>query len=298
MILILGKNGQVGRALVAGLGSKAVAFDSEDLNLTQPDFTDKLSVLFQQHDFTTIINAAAYTQVDKAESEQALAMRINGEAVGELARWCKKHDVTLVHYSTDYVFDGSGNHARKEDEPTAPLNVYGKSKLLGEQLIAASGAEYLIFRTSWVYDAQGKNFYTTMRRLFNEREEVRVVADQVGAPTYAPHLARATIEVLQRAQFTTGIYHLCNGGAASWAGFADAILALASAHESGIKCHKIQPIATSEYPTPARRPANSRLDCSKAQEVLGVQLPHWEEGLKECYAGDGLRHCGPKNNQA
>ncbi len=293
MILILGRNGQVGGALAALLGKQAVAFDAQEINLTQPDFTDKLSVLFHQHDFSAIINAAAYTQVDKAESEPELAMRINGHAVGELANWCKQHDVTLVHYSTDYVFDGNGSHARREDEPINPLSAYGRSKLLGEELVAASCAEYLIFRTSWVYDATGKNFFTTMRRLFSEREEVRVVADQVGAPTYAAHLAMATIAALDNAkkasQFPTGIYHLCAGGEASWHQFTQAIFALASTHESGIKCRQVHAIPTSDYPTPAKRPANSRLSCEKANAVLGVRLPHWMDGLNECYESIRLR---------
>ena len=292
MILILGKNGQVGGALAALLADTGVAFDSSEINLIQPDFIDKLSVLFQQHDFTAIINAAAYTQVDRAEDERELAMRINGHAVGELAAWCKKHDVTLVHYSTDYVFDGSGSHAHKEEEPVAPLSVYGESKLLGEQLIAASGAEHLIFRTSWVYDGAGKNFFNTMRRLFKEREELGVVADQVGAPTYAPHLAGATLAALGHAQcmehFPSGIYHLCGGGETSWHGFASMILALASAYESGIKCQRVKSILTSEYPTRAVRPLNSRLDCGKANNILNVRLPGWEDALKECYESIGL----------
>lgn len=288
MIVILGKNGQVGSALTKLLSAQAVAFDASEIDLLQPDFTDKLSAFLLQYPFATLINAAAYTAVDKAEGERDKAMRINGHAVGELALWCKKHAVRLVHYSSDYVFDGGGTHARKEDEPAAPLSVYGESKLLGEQLIVASGAEYMVFRTSWVYDATGKNFLNTMLRLFREREEISVVADQVGAPTYAPHLAQATIDALQK--FQSGIYHLCGGGETSWYGFAQAILALASRHESGIKCLRVQSISTSEYPTPARRPLNSRLDCSKAETLLNVQLPVWEEALKECYETIRLRH--------
>ncbi|MDX2073412.1 MAG: dTDP-4-dehydrorhamnose reductase [Alphaproteobacteria bacterium] len=294
MILVLGKNGQVGGALAKLLGSGEVAFDSQEINLTQPDFTDRLTVLFQQHDFSTIINAAAYTQVDKAESEPELAMRINGNAVGELAGWCKTHDVTLVHYSTDYVFDGSGTKPHTEEEATAPLSVYGESKLRGERLITESGAEHLIVRTSWVYDASGKNFFTTMRRLFMEREELKIVADQAGAPTYAPHLARATLAALEAAKktehFPSGIYHLCGGSETSWYGFARAILGLASGHESGIKCRQLQPIPTCEYPTEALRPLNSRLDCTKAETTFGVRLPHWEDALKECYESIRLRH--------
>jgi len=294
MILVLGKNGQVGSALTQLLGDKAIAYDADTINLMQPDFADRLSALADAHEITTLINAAAYTAVDKAESERDIAMRINGIAVGEMAAWCKKHDVTLVHYSTDYVFDGSGTHARGESEPTAPLSVYGESKLLGEKLITDSGGEHLIFRTSWVYDAAGKNFVNTMLRLFPEREEVRVVADQIGAPTYALHLAQATIAALEHAQnaehFPSGIYHLCGGGEASWYEFAKAIFTLASSRESGIKCREVKPIPTSEYPTPARRPLNSRLDCTKAKALLGVQLPHWEDALNECYESIRLRH--------
>lgn len=282
MILIFGKNGQLGRGLASELGAEAVAFDSSEINLTQVDFTDKLSVLLQQHEFTTIINAAAYTAVDKAESEKALAMRINGHAVGELAVWCKKHDVKLVHYSTDYVFDGSGSAAFNEDSPTNPLSIYGKSKLLGEQLIAVSGAEHLIFRTSWVYDECGKNFFTTMLRLFAEREEISVVNDQIGAPTYAKDLAQATIAALEG----NGIYHLTGSGETSWHGFASAILALTPE----AKCKRIIPITSAQYPTPAKRPLNSRLDCSKAKKTFSLALPDWQDGLKQCYENYRLHH--------
>lgn len=294
MILILGKNGQVGSALAALLQDEAIALDSDTINLLQPDFVDKLTALHERHEFSTLINAAAYTAVDKAESEPDIATAINGHAVGGLANWCKKQDVTLVHYSTDYVFDGSGTHAHSEDEATGPLSVYGTSKLLGERLVASSGAEYLIFRTSWVYDEAGKNFVNTMRRLFKERESLNVVSDQHGAPTYAAHLARATLDALSHARtlqhFPSGTYHLCGGGETTWHGFAQAILALASTHESGIKCQQVQPITTREYPTPAKRPLNSRLSCAKAEETLHVRLPHWEESLNECYERIRLRH--------
>ena len=290
MILILGKNGQVGRALAALLGDTAIAADSTTVNLAEKNIGEQLSRFAVMHPITTVINAAAYTQVDKAESEPALAMRINGDAVGEIAAWCRAQDALLVHYSTDYVFDGSGTEARCEADPTGPLSAYGASKLLGEKLIAESGARHFIFRTSWVYDAMGKNFFTTMRRLFREREEVSVVADQWGAPTYAPHLAAATITVLDHENAESGIYHLCAGGEATWHGFAQAIFALASAHESGIKCKRVHPITTRDYPTPARRPANSRLDCAKAKARFGVALPDWMDGVNECYERIRLQH--------
>ncbi len=286
-ILVLGASGQVGSALLRQLGDDAIVLRVDFLS---ENFTSALNGL----PIRAVINAAAYTQVDKAESDREQAMRINGVAVGELALWCKNQKIPLVHFSTDYMFDGSGAHFRSEEEMVAPLSVYGESKLLGELLIMASGVDYLIFRTSWVYDAWGKNFANTMRRLFLERESVSVVNDQIGAPTYAPQLADATIAALNQAflakTFPSGIYHLCHGGQVSWFGFAQAIFALASAHESGIKCKLIQPITTAEYPTPAKRPLNSRLDCSKAKQVLSVALPDWAIGLqmweKEIYATD------------
>jgi dTDP-4-dehydrorhamnose reductase len=291
--IILGKNGQVGGALAQCMGAEALAYGSSDINLLQPDFTDKLTVVAEKNEIRTLINAAAYTHVDKAESEPDIAMHINGEAVGALAHWCRKHDVTLVHYSTDYVFDGSGTQAHKEEDKVLPLSVYGKSKLRGEELIAASGAEHIIFRTSWVYDIEGINFVNTMRKLFKEREELKIVSDQLGAPTYAPHLARATLEAISHAsaagRFPEGIYHLCGAGETSWYEFAQAIFALACVHESGIKCASILPIKTSEYPTPAKRPLNSRLDCTKAADILGVNMPHWKDGLSEYYESIRLR---------
>lgn len=293
MILILGKYGQVGSALAGILKEQALAVDSSEINLLQPDCIDRLTALHARETFSTLINAAAYTQVDKAESEREIAMTINGHAVGALSQWCRQHDVTLVHYSTDYVFGDNGEHAHTEDEPTAPLNCYGESKLLGERLITASGVDHLIFRTSWVFDATGKNFVNTMRRLFKEREEMNVVGDQWGAPTYAPHLAQATIDALSHAnnapQFPSGIYHLCGSGDTNWCEFARAILALASTHESGIKCQRIHPISTRDYPTPAKRPLNSRLSCARAKALLSVGLPHWKDALVQCYESIRLR---------
>lgn len=281
MILVLGAGGQLGRALLLQLGERAIGLDRAACDLSQAGFTRKLA----SYSPKALINAAAYTQVDRVESERELAMRINADAVGELAVWCKMQEIPLVHYSTDYVFDGNGTRARVEEDPTNPLNYYGASKLVGEQLLAASGADYLLFRTSWVYDAWGKNFPNTMLRLFSERESISVVADQIGAPTYAPHLARASLQALEAAlaapKFPTGIYHLCAKGECSWHGFAQAIFTLASAADSGIKCKLIQPITTAEYPTPAKRPLNSRLDCSKAKNMLSVALPDWQQGLQE-----------------
>lgn len=296
-ILILGKGGQLSRALANLLGDKAITVSRKEADFAAADFISQLDKATQGKTFTAVINAAAYTQVDKAEEEPKLAIRINGEAVGELAVWCKEKKLPLVHISTDYVFDGNGISLRKETDSTAPLNTYGKSKLAGEGAIGRAGGKALVFRTSWLYDAEGKNFYTTMLRLFKEMKSLNVVSDQVGAPTYVPHLAQAILQGLAAAQkqpdFPSGIYHLCSGGEASWHAFASAILALATTRDSAIICSRIKPIPSSEYKTPARRPANSRLDCSKAFATLGVRLPHWQEGLEECigqtYGRDGMQ---------
>lgn len=317
-VLLLGKNGQVGRHLAALLGQKALAAGSSDIDFLKP-LAAQLDAFAGEKSVAAVINAAAYTQVDLTETEgRQDAMRINAAAPGELAAWCKQRDIPLVHYSTDYVFDGSGQMPRKEDEPAAPLNAYGQSKLEGEWAIMQQGGKYLIFRTSWIYDAKGKNFLLTMLRLMKERETLNVVDDQIGAPTYAAHLARATIEGLERAMamqpFPGGVYHLCNAGQVSWCGFAQAIFMLARQAESmeyeagaeagrpAIICQQIKPIPTSAYPAPAKRPGNSRLDIAKAQQVLGIVMPSWEQGLQECfekiYAGSGLQAGRIKNNSA
>lgn len=290
-ILVLGKDGQLGRALAAALGLRALAAGRQEVDLAGDDFIARLDRFTQGAAIRCVINAAAYTQVDKAEGEgKAEAFRVNAQAVGALAGWCKARNVPLVHYSTDYVFDGSGATPRSEDAPTAPLNCYGESKLEGERLLTASGCDYLIFRTSWVYDAKGKNFFNTMLRLFSERETLKVVADQVGAPTYAPHLAAASLAALETAlataSFPSGIYHLAGAGEVSWHGFAQAIFALATSDGFGqkllLRCTRIDAITTAEYPLPAKRPLNSRLDCTRAKQVLGVAMPHWRDGLREC----------------
>lgn len=279
-ILILGKHGMVGSALVAQAGKMALAAGRAEVDLAKADFIPNLEKWLGGRKLSAVINAAAYTKVDLVEGEgREEALRVNGSAVGELASWCKKQELPLVHYSTDYVFDGSGDQPRRETDRVAPINAYGMSKLAGEEALKEAGGNYLLIRTSWVYDARGKNFFNTMLRLFREKEQLNVVNDQIGAPTYAPHLAAATLAALQK--MPAGLYHLCNAGQTSWHGFAESIFTLASRYDSGIKCQRINPIPTSEYPSPARRPLNSRLDCSKAQK-LGIALPPWREGLKEC----------------
>lgn len=298
--LILGKDGQLSNALLELLGPRAVCVGIEQANFAHADFISQLERATENEHFTAVLNAAAYTQVDKAEEEVQLAMRINGSAVGELAQWCKAKGLPLLHVSTEYVFAGEGTQSHKESDETAPLNVYGKSKLAGEQAIKESDADAMILRTSWLYDAHGKNFFTTMLRLFKEKETLHIVDDQIGAPTYVPHLALQLLKALQLAckqpVFPSGTYHLCSAGEASWYDFAKQILALALPHDSAIICKEINPIPSSKYPTPAARPHNSRLNCSKALLALGVQMPHWKDGLKECigqvYESDERQHRG------
>lgn len=285
---ILGAGGQVGRGWTALLGHAALPLSRAAVDLARPGWTDVLEAALAGRAPRAIINAAAATRVDAVESEKgrAEAFRVNAEAVGELARWCAARALPLVHYSTDYVFDGRLNRPYRENDATAPLNGYGRSKRAGEEAVIAAGGRFLIFRTSWVYDAYGHNFVTTIRRLLREKDTLRVVDDQIGAPTYAPHLAAASYAALTHALaapvFPSGIYHLCAAGETSWHGFAKAIFTLARSRDSGIRCTRIDPIPTAEYPTPAARPLNSRLDCSKAAHAFDVRIPAWEEGLKEC----------------
>jgi dTDP-4-dehydrorhamnose reductase len=280
-VLIFGANGQVGQALGAIL-EDAVLLSRAEADFSKPQ---SLPAVVAEIDPEIIINAAAYTQVDKAEEEEALATCVNGDSTGVLARVAAERGIPFVHYSTDYVFDGSGDAPRRESAPTAPLNAYGRSKLAGERAVQAAGGAYLIFRTSWVYDAFGKNFLNTMLRLGKEREVLRVVADQFGAPSYAPHLAEATVEALDEAMkekaFPSGLYHLVNDGETSWHGFAEEIFSEARAHGRELKVQQVEPIPSGAYPTPATRPLNSRLDCSKLAETFGLRLPDWREGLRE-----------------
>lgn len=282
-ILVLGAGGQVGRALVALLGKRCVGLDRGRADLAEPDH---LPAVLDAHAPRAVINAAAYTLVDRAESEVQLAATINGEAPGVLARWCADAGIPLVHFSTDYVFPGDGATPFTESDAVAPLNTYGATKLFGERRIAEAGGRWLVFRTSWVYDATGRNFFTTMLRLMSERRELSIVADQHGAPTYAPHLAAATISALRTAEaapaFPSGIYHLCGSGETTWHGFACAIRDEARARGMSLEIDSIEPITSAEYPVPATRPANSRLDTSKAHQIFGVSLPDWREGLAEC----------------
>lgn len=284
-VLITGRHGQVSRELQLSLADK---YELLVLGQEQLDLADSEAIRRQVRALRPdlIINAAAHTAVDQAESEPDLAFAINGQAPGVLAEEAAALDVPLIHYSTDYVFDGSKDGAYREDDATGPLGVYGRSKLAGEEAIRKVGGQHLILRTSWVYSLHGKNFLLTMQRLLQEREEMRVVADQIGAPTWAGSIARATAELIQHWQNGQagpwGTYHLSGLGETSWFGFASAIGE--QLRVQGKPCANLQPIPSSAYPTPAQRPLNSRLDCSRLQHQWSIRLPDWHDALLECLA--------------
>ncbi len=288
-ILLLGANGQIGHELRRALHplGEVVATTRDGtldgIKVEAADFNEpgSLPSLVERIAPDVVVNAAAYTAVDRAETERDAAFRANAEAPGQLAVACASNGALLVHYSTDYVFDGEGARPYRETDVTAPLGVYGASKLAGEQAITASGCRHLIFRTAWVYGNHGANFMRTMLRLGAERDELRVVADQVGAPTPARLIAEVTAQVLGRPLGGSGIYHLTAQGRTSWHGFATAIFEGARCENLLARIPKVLPIATSEYPTPAHRPAYSCLDTRLLQKTFGVVLPDWEQGLGE-----------------
>jgi dTDP-4-dehydrorhamnose reductase len=283
-ILVLGRNGQVGGELqraLAPLGD-VLALDRAVADLSRPE---SLPPVVREVRPEVIVNAAAYTAVDRAESERALAFRVNAEAVDVLARSAAERGALLVHYSTDYVFDGSGSRPWREDDPTGPLGVYGASKLAGEQAIAGSGCRHLILRTSWVYAARGHNFVCTMLRLASERDDLRVVHDQYGAPTPAALLADVTAAAISGAAAgdagVAGTFHVCPRGETTWHGVATAALRAAEARGVSLSCppDRVVAIPTSDFPTPARRPPNSRLCVDRIERALGIALPDWHDLL-------------------
>jgi dTDP-4-dehydrorhamnose reductase len=288
-ILLTGANGQVGwelRRTLASLG-EVIALDSSSMNLADADAIRKKVGEIAPH---IIVNPAAYTAVDKAESEPGLAHAVNATAPGMLAEAAGRTGALLVHYSTDYVFDGSGAAPWREDDACGPLNVYGTTKLAGECAIQAAGCRHLIFRTSWVYGSRGSNFLLTMRRLLRERPELKIVADQVGAPTWCRDLAEATAQVLSQIVSPAsgldrgvpwGVYHMTNAGETSWHGFAAAIQALDEFDETCVPAHLL-PIPSSDYPTPAKRPRNSRLSNDKLEQTFGLRLQDWRAALALC----------------
>ena len=285
-ILISGRTGQVGYELersLQGLG-EIIALDRSQMDLSN---LKQVRDVIRSVKPTLIVNPAAYTAVDQAEREPELALRINGEAPGVMAEEAKKLGATLIHYSTDYVFDGSKDSAYLETDPTCPVNVYGSSKLVGEQAIQATGVAHLILRTSWVYSTHGKNFLLTMRRLAQERDALNIVSDQFGAPTWSRTIADTTAHIIAQSLGTTdqqawwdehaGLYHLTAQGKTTWFGFAEAIMA----HASVTKKPQLTPILASEYPVPAQRPANSVLSSQKLMETF-CGLPNWHDALLLC----------------
>lgn len=287
-ILLTGKNGQVGFELQRALAplGEVVAVDMEDCDLGNPE---AIRALVRNVKPKIIVNPAAYTAVDKAETDQATAYAVNATAPGIFGEEAAKLQALVVHYSTDYVFDGSKPEPYTEDDEPNPQSVYGKSKRLGEEALQASGADHLIFRTSWVFGAHGGNFAKTMLKLAGERESLNVVADQWGAPTSAPLIADVTAQILaqykkrqERVGFPFGIYNLVAAGETNWCDYAKAVIASAKAAGKPLKLgvDDIHPITTAEYPVPAPRPANSRLNTSKLKSRFAINLPDWQEGLE------------------
>jgi dTDP-4-dehydrorhamnose reductase len=303
-ILLTGKNGQLGndlRQILPRLG-ELIATDREQCDLSRPA---EIRNLIRELRPTLIVNAAAYTAVDQAEKDEALACAINSEAPAVMAEEAKKIGAALVHYSTDYVFDGAKNSPYAENDLPNPISAYGRTKLAGEQAVRDSGADHLIFRTEWVYSTRGKNFLLTILRLATQREELRIVRDQVGAPTWSREIAGATVKALQQICNRTdetaawsersGTYHMTAAGETTWYEFTQAILQeaaqlsdlaawfQAATNGKELLTRRVVPISTAEYPTPARRPAYSLLSNSKLNRVFGIQLPDWREQLHRAF---------------
>lgn len=287
-ILVTGKNGQLARSLAAGSCENAeiICVGRPQLDLTDKNSVEQ-AVAMSRPDI--VINAAAYTHVDQAETDEVAAMAVNArgaEVVAQAAAW---HGLPLIHVSTDYVFDGFADGAYREVDAVAPVSVYGQTKLAGETRVAAAHAQSVIVRTAWLVSPYGANFCKTMLRLARTKSELPVVADQVGSPTYVPHLARALVQIAKRLSHNPdhnpdhnngGIYHVANQGYASW--FEVAGFIMTAAAKRGHRAAHVRAISSDEYPTPVRRPANSRLDCAKAKEIFGIELPHWTVGIDAC----------------
>jgi dTDP-4-dehydrorhamnose reductase len=313
-ILLTGKNGQLGRELISSLAplGEVVALGHAELDLTKPDeIREAIRSVHPQ----LIVNAAAYTAVDQAESEEAIARAVNADAPGLMAEEAKNTGAALVHYSTDYVFDGSKTAPYLESDPINPINAYGRTKLGGEEAIRNSGAAHLIFRTAWVYGREGKNFLRTILRLATQREELKIVCDQIGAPTCTADIALATREILARIysqkndaiafSAASGTYHLTAGGQTNWYEFTRAILEeagnppedswfAAATIRQPLITRLVVPITAAEFPTPAKRPAYSVLSNEKLSRTFGIQLQDWRTQLKACFAGQhpALRRTG------
>jgi dTDP-4-dehydrorhamnose reductase len=291
-LMVTGADGQVGwelRRSLAALGS-VIALDRSQCDLSQPSL---LPDLVRRLKPDVIVNAAAYTAVDGAEREETLATTVNGAAAGVLAQEAARTGALLIHYSTDYVFDGRKDGPYAEDDPPCPINAYGRSKLAGEVAVRQAGGSWLVLRTSWVYGIRGRNFLRTMLALMRDLDELRIVADQIGAPTWASEIAQATAAVIESSahertegRFASGLFHLTASGATSWHGFAAAILNGAMRHAllAARPALRLIPVASEDYLRPAARPKNSRLAGERLRLRFGVALPEWEEGLSLCLA--------------
>ncbi len=288
-IMLTGATGQVGWELartLLPLGEVAV------IDRTRADLAEakSLQAVIREIKPDVIVNPAAYTAVDKAETDQSKAFLINGDAPGIMAEEARKIGALLVHYSTDYVFDGTGTEPYSEQDAPNPLNVYGRSKLDGERAIQAAGGDFVILRTSWVYASRGSNFLKTILRLAADREELKIVADQIGTPTWARLIAETTAHVVQQTlddrragRFQSDIYHLTSSGETSWHGFAERILAIARSQEKFVLKNKaLLPIPATDYPLPANRPANSRLSVRRLEQQFGLTMPAWDNALALC----------------
>lgn len=279
-ILILGSYGQVGWELCRTLSplGQIIAHDRDTFDLSSPDFTSRTLQEIKPH---VIVNAAAYTAVDKAETDQKACMAINASAPQVLAEAAKRLNALLIHYSTDYVFDGNSTQPYKEQDKPNPQNIYAQSKLAGDQAILSSGCPHVILRTSWVYGSRGHNFLLTMLKLAQQRDTLKIVDDQIGAPTWSRLIAESTAQVIARYQGQDGIYNLTSAGKTSWFGFAKTIFDLYSTKKS-LKVPQLISIPSSEYPVPAKRPQNSLLCHEKLQKTFGIRLPDWKNALEMC----------------
>lgn len=277
-ILVTGAGGQLGSELKFLSPSYSHSFHFVAKDVLNIGDENSVNQFFAKHSFDFVINTAAYTAVDKAEADKDAAMNINAVAVGFLAKVCQEKNIRLIHFSTDFVFDGSLSRPLSEEDATNPLSVYGATKLEGEKLALRHCPEALIIRTSWVYSSFGNNFVKTILRLCKERDALNIIYDQIGTPTYARDLAEAVLQIVEQKEWKAGIYNYSNEGVASWYDFAMAVRDLA-----GLKTN-IQPIETAQYPTPAIRPKYSLLNKSKIKHAFGLSVPYWKHSLEKCMA--------------
>jgi dTDP-4-dehydrorhamnose reductase len=280
-ILVFGKHGQLAQSFARALPATTIFLDVPEIDFMKPDTV--LSQL-EIHQPEVVINCSAYTAVDLAEKEKESSLQINAKTPGEIANWCRHHKIPLIHFSTDYVFSGTGTQAWTELDTPSPVNWYGDTKWQGDLAIAQAHAEHLIFRISWVYSEFGKNFVKTMLQLGATKDELKIVHDQIGSPTYAPDVANAVAQIVGQAKVTSawGTYHLSGPQTTDWCSFAQALLSQARLLDFPLKVQKVLPILTTEYPTPAKRPLNSRLDSAKFQRTFGLELPAWTTSLSTC----------------